>query len=160
MGINYDTFKKWLHTPRGRANKLLATYRREDEKHNRGECTLTAEWIVEHIFSKPCAHCGKTGWKIIGCNRLNNSLPHTPDNIEPCCYDCNVKLSIKEKKKLVYQYTLEGELVKIWESARECGRNGFNQGSVSAVCRGGYFRKGKWTNCHTYKGYIWSYVPL
>ena len=55
----------------------------------------------------------------------------------------NPKLSRK-----VYQYTLDGEFVKEWESTRECCRNGFDQGGVSSCCRGE--RK-------TYKGYRWSY---
>lgn len=86
---------KYRLTPKGRAVNLVGTYKQEDKKYNRGECTLTADWIVEHIFNQPCAHCGKTGWKTIGCNRLDNSLPHTPDNVEPCCAECNKKLPRK-----------------------------------------------------------------
>lgn len=80
-------------TPMGRASYLRSAYIKEDEKYNRGKCDLTAEWIVEHIFSQPCAHCGKTGWDVIGCNRLDNSKPHTKDNVEPCCFECNIKLA-------------------------------------------------------------------
>lgn len=53
--------------------------------------------------------------------------------------------------KKVYQYTLDGELVKIWDSTMECGRNGYTQSAVAACCRG--IKK-------QYKGYIWSYSPL
>lgn len=53
--------------------------------------------------------------------------------------------------KTVYQYTLDWELVKAWESTAECGRNGFNQGDVAACCRG---------EIEQYKGYRWSYVLL
>ena len=135
----------------GRAINCLVKYRASDKKYNRGECTLTAEWIAENILSKPCVHCGESDWHKIGCNRLDNSLPHTSDNVEPCCLKCNLKLAGKEKSKPVYQYTLEGELVKIWPSTMECKRNGFNQSSVNSCCLG----KRK-----THKGYIWSYVPL
>lgn len=38
--------------------------------------------------------------------------------------------------KKVLQLSLDGELIKEWESMAECGRNGFNQSSVSACCRG------------------------
>lgn len=82
-------------TPKGRAVNLVGTYKQEDNKYNRGECTITADWIIEHIFTQPCAHCGKMGWDVIGCNRLDNSLPHTPDNVEPCCAECNKKLPRK-----------------------------------------------------------------
>lgn len=142
--------RDYTKTPKGRAVRLLTEYRREDKKRNRGECTLTADWIVEHIFSQPCAHCGETDWTKIGCNRLNNSLPHTPDNVEPCCMKCNIKLGAKEKEKPVYQYTLDGDLVKIWDSISECGRNGFNQGHVNACCLGKEKRK-------THGGFIWKY---
>ena len=85
--------KQYNQTPMGRASHLLCTYNQNDKKHNRGRGDLTSEWIVERIFSQPCAHCGKEGWKVIGCNRLDNSLPHTMDNVEPCCFECNCKLS-------------------------------------------------------------------
>ena len=90
---------EYRSTQFGRANSLLYGYRRSDKERNRGECTLTAEWIIEHIFTKPCAHCGKTDWRELGCNRLNNDLPHTPDNVEPCCYHCNVILASLERKR-------------------------------------------------------------
>lgn len=89
------TQTKAVVTPNSRAHNLLSSYVQSDNKHNRGECTLTAKWIIENIFSKPCAHCGKTGWDVIGCNRLNNDLPHTVDNVEPCCAECNKKLTRK-----------------------------------------------------------------
>lgn len=60
---------------------------------------------------------------------------------------------MKTKGKTVYQYTIDGELIKVWNSTKECGRNGFCQVRVAACCRGDY-------GCKTYKGYKWSYVPL
>lgn len=85
--------KKYYNTPIGRASNLVNAYNREDKKYNRGKGNLTAKWIVENIFSKSCVHCGESDWRKIGCNRLDNSKPHTMDNVEPCCYDCNVKVS-------------------------------------------------------------------
>lgn len=153
--------KLYHQTPMWRAYNLLNRYNQSDKKYNRGKGDLTAEWILESIMSKPCVHCGKSGWEVIGCNRIDNSKPHTMDNVEPCCCECNLKLSAEQKKtdfinrqdlaKQVYQYTLDGKLVGIWPSTRECGRNGFDQGAVSKCCRG---------ELQTYKGYIWSYVPL
>ncbi len=82
------TYRK---TPKGRASNLAGSYKQEDKKYGRGECTLTADWIVENIFSQPCHYCGKNGWKELGCDRIDNSLPHTPDNVVPCCCECNKK---------------------------------------------------------------------
>lgn len=53
--------------------------------------------------------------------------------------------------KKVYQYTLDGVLIKEWKSTSECGRNGFRQWSVAACCRGEYKK---------HKGYIWRYEPM
>lgn len=85
----YET--KYRLTPKGRANNLLKAYRQTDKKYNRGECTLTADWIIQNIFSKPCHYCGKTDWHELGCDRIDNNLPHTPDNVVPCCDKCNKK---------------------------------------------------------------------
>lgn len=30
-------------------------------------------------------------WHKLGCDRKDNSLPHTPDNCIPCCSTCNTK---------------------------------------------------------------------
>ena len=104
-----EYFKKYRETHKGtkkyelsmfsRASKLLYTYKKSDEKYDRGEVDLTSQWIVDNIFSKPCAHCGETDWHKIGCNRLDNSKPHTIDNVEPCCMKCN--RSLKRKKVVI-----------------------------------------------------------
>ena len=53
--------------------------------------------------------------------------------------------------KKVYQYSQNIELIKMWNSTQECGKNGFNQSSVAACCRG---------KLKKHKGFIWSYKPL
>ena len=58
---------------------------------------------------------------------------------------CKISLSLQ---KQVAQYTLDGELVKIWVSMNEAERNGFNHTNISECCQG----KRK-----THKGFIWKY---
>lgn len=83
---------EYRSTKYGRANNLLGGYRREDKKHNRGECTLTAEWIFDNVFSgQSCVYCGESDWMKLGCDRKDSSLPHTPENCVPCCKHCNDK---------------------------------------------------------------------
>ena len=79
-------------------------------------------------------------------NKLNNNV----DNLEWCTNEYNINYGTRTERysKPVLQYTLDGEFVGEWPSARECGRNGFNQGSVSACCRG---------ELKTHKGFIWRY---
>ena len=65
--------------------------------------------------------------------------------------------------KSVYQYDLDGNLIKEWKSAKETGRElGINQSHISDCCRGGFYdkRRNKWINIKQYKGYRWSYKPL
>lgn len=63
-------------------------------------------------------------------------------------------LGDEAKRKLfkkVYQYTLDGELVKVWDCVRDVETEGFCRHNVAAVCRG---------VVKTHKGYRWSYKPL
>ena len=65
----------------------------------------------------------------------------------------NKKGTISNKRKKVAQYTLDGELVKVWDSATECNKEHFNQGNVSLCCRNNYNNKN-----NAYKGFIWKYI--
>ena len=92
-------------------------------------------------------------------NKTNNCV----DNLEWCDNKYNINygtciqrrveklINRQDQSKQVYQYDKDGNLIKIWESANECKRNGFKQSAVSACCLG----KRK-----SHKGYIWSYIPL
>lgn len=62
------------------------------------------------------------------------------------------KTVAKVKSKPVGQYTLNGELVKVWQSTMEIERQlGFSSGHISQVARG----KRK-----TAYGYVWKYIEL
>ena len=88
--INEKAKIKYRENQLRRAYVLLYEYNRADELNNRGKGDLTPEWIVDNIFTKSCK-CGETDWSKLGCNRLDNSKPHTMDNVEPCCKNCNSK---------------------------------------------------------------------
>lgn len=76
----------------GRAVHFARNYKRNDIKYNRGECTITPEWIVENLFSgQVCQYCGESDWHNLGCDRIDNTKPHTPDNVRCCCEKCNKK---------------------------------------------------------------------
>lgn len=60
----------------------------------------------------------------------------------------------QSKSKQVYQYSLDGALVAIYQSTKEAAQtNNYDQATISACARG---KK----HCNTYKGYKWSYKPL
>ena len=54
----------------------------------------------------------------------------------------------QKMSKKVLQFTLDGELIREWNSIKECGRNGFSQSAVCLCCQG----KQK-----THKGFVWKY---
>ena len=85
-----------------------------------------------------------------------------PFNLEFCTYEYNNNYGTKNERaaktntngkrsKKVYQYNKKGNLIKIWVSASETGRNGFNLSHIVECCNG---------NRKTHKGYIWSYEEL
>ena len=84
-------------------------------------------------------------------DKTNNNI----ENLEWCDRSYNnrysdIQKNITElKKKPVKQYTLDGKLIKIWPSIRECERNTeFQQSAISRCCAG---KQGQ------HKGFKWSF---
>lgn len=142
--------RKYRETPMGRALNLLGQYREMDRRNGFGDCIdFDARWIVENIFTQKCKYCDESDWRKLGCNRIDNSKPHTKDNVEPCCWKHNTELAHEEQSIPIAQYDKNsGELVAVWKSAREAERQlGHNdQGHISACCNGK--RKSAY-------GYVW-----
>ena len=63
-------------------------------------------------------------------------------------YGTRNEIAGKALSKRVLQLSLTGDLIREWESTRECGRNGFSQGNVSRCCNG---------KLPHYKGFLWMY---
>lgn len=94
----------------------------------------------------------------INTNKQDNSL----SNLRLVTHkdNCNNPLSIerytkhnKEEnrdylRKKVYQYTIDGELVKEWNSGMECAHNGYTYKCVLDCCAG---------RQHTHKNFLWSH---
>ena len=80
-------------SPLGWAKHIVAQYRKMDRDRGFDDSkTITAEWFVQNIMYKPCAHCGLLQVGAIGANRLNNNIGHEASNLEPCCRNCNSRL--------------------------------------------------------------------
>lgn len=100
-----DYQKMYSKTQMGRACNQIQTYKYMDIRNGFGEVIdFDARWIVENIYTKKCAYCDESDWRKLGCNRIDNSKPHTKDNVEPCCFHCNCVLNGKEVgyKNLTY----------------------------------------------------------
>lgn len=87
-------------------------------------------------------------------NTSNNCV----DNLRFCTNyeNCNYPLTIKSRIKShnpqkVYQYTLDGKLVKVWDRVRDAVKEGFCDTSIYSACKGKYKQ---------HKGFIWSYQML
>ena len=152
MWNNCFSQKNYRNTPLGRCTYLVHNYKEMDEKNGFGDVIdFDAEWMFENILSKPCAHCGEADWHKLGCNRIDNTKPHTMDNVEPCCFDCNNKLNYVERSKRVDQIDPKtGDVLHQWNSTCEAAKIlGLHQGHISECAA----NKKK-----QYKGYLWKYV--
>jgi len=94
----------------------------------------------------------------INTNKQDNSISNL--RIATHKDNCNNPLSIENYtkhnkeanrdylRKKVYQYTIDGELVKEWNSAMECAHNGYTYKCVLDCCCG---------RQHTHKNFLWSH---
>ena len=87
-----------------RSKMLITSYRSRDKKRFNEEIDLDVDWFIKNIFNSRCIYCGETNWKKLGCDRIDNSLPHNKDNVVPCCNTCNRMrsddFSVSEFKKI------------------------------------------------------------
>lgn len=95
--------RNYYKTEPGRAHNLVKLYRTMDNNNAVGDCTITREWIIDKIFASSCVYCGENNWIKLGCDRIDNSLPHTPENCVCSCGLCNKerqcrKMSVEEFK--------------------------------------------------------------
>lgn len=92
-------------------------------------------------------------------NRLNNCV----ENLEVISHYDNILYGTSKQRQIeklsipLYQYSLDGNLIKKWSNSKECDKNGFDDSCVSRCYNGNY---GGTQDRQVYKGFIWSKVKL
>lgn len=106
-------------------------------------CRLVAQAFIPNPEAKPFVDH-------IDTNRRNNHV----DNLQWCTQSENQRNTISRKRygesksKPVVQMTIGGDLIKVWPSATEAERNGFNRDLIRAAIAG---------RIRTHFGYKWKY---
>lgn len=96
--------KSYIKTKNGKARHIISDYKREDKKNNRNGFNLTTDWILNHVFNSSCIYCGDDDWQHLGCDRIDNSKPHTPDNVVCACGICNRE---RQNKRMTIEEFIE-----------------------------------------------------
>lgn len=136
-----------LHSNKGYYYVIL---HKEGVKYTKRVHRLVAETFIPNPDNLPVVN-----------HKDENPLNNTVENLEWCTVQYNnnygtarerqkeKSINHPKKSKPVGQYTLDGELVKVWPSTKEAGRNGFNDTCISLCSRG---------KLNTHKGYRWQYL--
>ncbi len=81
--------KAYYRTPRGKYVSIK-TRAKTDEI----EFSLPFDLYESQLWGKPCHYCG-CEIEVTGLDRKNNDRGYTPDNVVPCCWDCNNEKNTK-----------------------------------------------------------------
>ena len=161
LSLNYrNTGKAELRTPSDNGHGYFKVGLRKNGKtKNCYVHRLVAETFLPNPENKPCINHkieGEKGKKInMVVFNTDGSIDKEKSTIEWATYEENNNYethnerSAKARSKRVLQLSLSGELIKVWESTRECGRNGFDHGAVVKCCNG---------EQKTHKGFLWMYA--
>lgn len=102
---NAEYKKQYRQTPKGRAQYLTDNYNQSDKEKGLNICNnITSDYLTKLISPGECVYCGNSDWKALGADRINNDLPHTPDNVVCACGVCNIErqwthMSVEEFKE-------------------------------------------------------------
>lgn len=108
---------------------------------------------IDHV--KPIAAGGLDSWDNVrlACWKCNTKKSDKIVSVDPIGKEFAYSVSAKKAAKRTAQYTLDGQLVRIWESTAQIRREtGLNDSHIQNVCR----RYG--SNTGNAYGYHWEYI--
>ena len=166
LSLNYkNTGKPGLMTPVERKDGYFKVGLSKNGKTKTCKVhRLIAETFLENPENKPCINHkieGDVGKKInMVIFNEDGTVDEERTTIEWATYEENNNYGTRNERaskantngklsKRVLQLSLDGDLIREWESTQECGRNGFDQGNVSRCCNG---------KLPHYKGFLWMYA--
>ena len=158
MSLNYrNTGKAELMTPRKRKDGYFQVKLRKNGKYK--TCSLhrlVAQTFLPNPENKPeVNHKDEDKTNNFVFLNKDGSVDKEKSNLEwktpkeNSNHGTRNERIAKAQSKRVLQLSLSGDLIREWESTRECGRNGFDHGHVAACCRG---------EKPQYKGFLWMYA--
>lgn len=166
-----------------KARKMKDRYKHYDKNRFGVSNDLTKEWIAEHILDSRCEYCGEDNWDKLGCDRIDNSKPHTTDNCICACTRCNRlrgnKFSVEDMKEIgevikrierrntIYQIAKRkgkkvakvdryGNIVKVYPSITETKIDGYDRCCVGKAASSYVDSRGY--DRSVYKGYYWKFL--
>lgn len=99
---------KWQnkYPQKAKAKNLMGMYKIHDKERGFDiNNNVSSKWILENIFSgQSCIYCGDQDWIHLGCDRIDNSKPHTPDNVVCACFICNAERSDRHSVEEFKEY--------------------------------------------------------
>lgn len=124
--------------------------------NNCGYKHITREYYRVHRLVAECFIPNPNNYPTvdhINRNRLDNRV----ENLRWATHSMQIKnrkpishpINDAHSKQVMQIEPQTNEVIRIWESVAECGRNGFNIGNVSSCCLG---------KRSTHKGFKWQYV--
>ena len=160
LSLNYrNTGKAELMTPSETTDGYFQVGLRKNGETNL--CLvhrLIAQTFLPNPENKPCINHkieGDEGKKInMVIFNEDGSIDKERTSIEWATYEENNNYATrnermaKTRSKPVLQFSLTGELIREWESTKECERNGFDSSAVVKCCRG---------KLKTHKGFRFQY---